>query len=163
MSSKRAPSDTATFLRKTPRFSRVNRKAEKIVKTHPLLRYILKLTFFQRFCPVFLLGYFNAHMNSISGKQKTLKNSPLCLVFVGSLQQTVCYCDSPVIIIKFQQTFLNIYFIIYNINIYLSSIVFSSYELGDSEQLVDKDVVLFGGDGVPEEAGERHGASIPSE
>jgi hypothetical protein len=93
-------------------------------------------------------------MNSISGKQKTLKNSPLCLVFVGSLQRTVCYCDSPVIIIKFQQTFLNIYFTIYNINIYLSSIVFSSCELGDSEQLVDKDGVLFGGDGVPEEAGE---------
>jgi hypothetical protein len=29
---------TATFLRKTPRFSRVNRKAEKIVKTPPFLR-----------------------------------------------------------------------------------------------------------------------------
>jgi hypothetical protein len=50
--------NTATFLRKTPRFSRVNRKAEKIVKTPPFLRYILKLTFFQGFCPVFLLGLF---------------------------------------------------------------------------------------------------------
>jgi hypothetical protein len=45
--------NTATFLRKTPRFSRVNRKVEKIVKTPPFLRYILKLTFFQGFCPAF--------------------------------------------------------------------------------------------------------------
>jgi hypothetical protein len=134
---------TPPFLRKTPRFSRVNRKAEKIVKTPPFLRYILKLTFFRRFCPVFLLGHFNAHMNSMSGKQKTLKNSALCLVFVGLLQQTVCYCDSPVIIIKFQQTFLNIYFIcIFNIHIYL----FSSTELDDDETLVDKVGVLLGGD-----------------
>jgi hypothetical protein len=50
--------NTATFLRKTPRFSRVNRKAEKIVKTPPFLWYI-----------VFLLGHLSTKMNTVSSKR----------------------------------------------------------------------------------------------
>jgi hypothetical protein len=86
--------NTATFLRKTPRFSRVNRKAEKIVKTPPFLRYILKLKFFQGFCPVFLLGHLSKKMNTVSSKRirfahewTTSTNSQSCFIRLTTLKE----------------------------------------------------------------------------
>jgi hypothetical protein len=58
----------------------------------------------------------------------------------------------------FIYSFFKYVFYVFNIHIYL----FSSTELGDDETLVDKVGVLLGGEGVIEEAGEGHGAIIPS-
>jgi hypothetical protein len=87
----------------------------------------------------------NTNFRQTNSPLKTLKIRLFDLFF---------FCDSSIIIIKFQQTLFKYLCDINNINICYS-------ELKDCEEVVDVvDGVLFGGYGVPGDGGEGHGASI---
>jgi hypothetical protein len=68
--------NTGTFLRKTPRFSRVNRKAEKIVKTPPIFKGKQKSRKNRENTPVF-----KENTPIFKGKQKSRKNRENSPVF----------------------------------------------------------------------------------